>query len=93
MLANVPDEFLEGHELDKAAKKAPNGMIGRLPSRKEAMAQRGHGAFKDVGLAAFIFHKPVFHPASAPSSKHSQDEQSDVRGKEPVSRCSACRVP
>jgi hypothetical protein len=44
MLANVPDEFLEGHELDKAAKKAPNGMIGRLPSRQEAMAQRGHRA-------------------------------------------------
>ena len=39
MLANVPGEFQEGHELDdKTAKKLPKGMIGRLLSRKEATA-------------------------------------------------------
>jgi hypothetical protein len=39
MLANVPGEFQEGHELDdKTAKKVPKAMIGRLMSREEATA-------------------------------------------------------
>jgi hypothetical protein len=39
MLAKVPGEFQEGHELDdKTAKKVPKGMIGRVLSRKEATA-------------------------------------------------------
>jgi hypothetical protein len=39
MLAKVPGEFQEGHELDdKIAKKVPKGMIGRVLSPKEATA-------------------------------------------------------
>jgi hypothetical protein len=39
MLAKVPGEFREGHELDdKIARKVPKGMIGRVLSRKEATA-------------------------------------------------------
>jgi hypothetical protein len=42
MLANVPGEFQEGHELDdKTAKKVPKAMIGRVLSRKEATAILG----------------------------------------------------
>jgi hypothetical protein len=39
MLANVPGEFQEGHELDgKTAKKIPKVMIGTPLTRKQANA-------------------------------------------------------
>jgi hypothetical protein len=39
MLAKVPGDFQEGHELDdKTAKKVPKAMIGRVLSCKEATA-------------------------------------------------------
>jgi hypothetical protein len=39
MLANVPGEFQESHELDdKTAKRVPKAMIGRVLFRKEATA-------------------------------------------------------
>jgi len=50
MLAKVPDEFQEGHELnDKTAKKVPKGMIGA-----RAIAQGGDGAFEEARVEVHV---------------------------------------